>query len=193
MNKSLELQINSLRTVLGQSPIISEALKRAELLDLPSWYLSAGCISQTVWNHISGMPHHSHIKDLDLAYFDPDDLSYEAESQLVSKCQEIFDGVPIMVDLKNQARVHIWHEEHFGYAIRPYRSVEDAINSWPTTATCVGVRYLHGEFEVYAPYGLNDLFGMTIKPNKVNITEDIYIAKVTRWKDCWPQLDIVPW
>ena len=169
MNKSLELQINSLQTVLGQSPIISEALERPESLDLPSWYLGAGCISQTVWNHISGMPPHSHIKDLDLVYFDPYDLSYEAERQLVSECQEVFDGVPIMVDLKNQARVHIWHEEHFGYAIRPYRSVEDAINSWPTTATCVGVRYLHGEFEVYAPYGLNDLFGMTISQTRLTL------------------------
>ena len=193
MNKGLELQINSLRTALGQSPIISEALKRAESLDLPSWYLGGGCIAQTVWNHISGIPPHSYIEDLDLAYFDPDDVSYEAESQLISKCREVFDGVPITVDLKNQARVHIWHEEHFGYAIRPYQSVEDAINSWPTTATCVGVRYLHGGFEVYAPYGLNDLFGMTIKPNKVSITEDVYVAKVKRWKDCWPQLDVVPW
>ena len=193
MNESLESQINSLQTVLGHSPIISEALKRAQSLDLSSWYLGAGCISQTVWNHISGMPPHSNIKDLDLAYFDPHDLSYEAESELVSKCREVFDGIPITVDLKNQARIHIWHEEHFGYAIRPYRSVEDAINAWPTTATCVGVRYWHGEFEVYAPYGLNDLFGMIIRPNKVNITEDIYMAKVRRWEDCWPQLRAVPW
>lgn len=75
MNKGLELQINSLRTALGQSPIISEALKRAESLDLPSWYLGGGCIAQTVWNHISGIPPHSYIEDLDLAYFDPDDVS----------------------------------------------------------------------------------------------------------------------
>ena len=134
MNESPELQTDSLRTVLAQSPIISEALEHGESFDLPNWYLGAGCIAQTVWNHISGMPPHWQIKDLDFAYFDPDDLSYDAESHLVRKFQEELGGLSIPIDLKNQARVHIWHEKHFGYATRPYRSVEDAISSWPVTS-----------------------------------------------------------
>ena len=46
---------------------------------------------------------------------------------------------------------------------------------------------------MYAPYGLNDLFGMIVRPNKLQITEVIYQQKVTRWKTCWPSLQIVGW
>ena len=52
-----------------------------------------------------------------------------------------------------------WYDQHFGYRIEPYGSVEDAIKSWSATAPCVGVRYGHGKVTVYAPYGLADLLG----------------------------------
>ena len=77
--------------------------------------------------------------------------------------------------------------------IEPYPSIEAAISSWPTTATCIGVRMQRDDLIVYAPYGLNDLFDMIARPNKVQITEAIYIKKVDRWKTCWPKLQIIPW
>ena len=192
-NTDLISQVKSLEFILGQSAIVPKVLKRAEALSLPNWYLGAGCIAQTIWNYLSGKELTSHINDLDLVYFDQDDLTYEAENQRMDDAKELFKDVPIRIDVKNQARVHLWYEEHFGYPIESYQSVEDAINSWPTTATCVGVRYSENECIVYAPYGLNDLFGMIVKPNKVQITEDIYVRKVKRWKHCWPMLQIVPW
>ena len=155
--------------------------------------LAAGCIAQTVWNFLSGNPLSLHIKDLDLTYYDRDDLSYQAESKRIREALELFKEVPITVDVKNQARVHLWHEERFGYPIKPYTSVEDAINSWHATATCVGVRYCRDKFVVYAPYGLNDAFGMMVKPNKGKVTEDIYTEKAMRWKECWPMLHVAPW
>ena len=89
--------------------------------------------------------------------------------------------------------MHLRSQKHFHYSIQPYQSLEDAINHWPTTATCVGVQYVRNELFVYAPYGLNDLFGMVVRPNKLQITKEIYLKKVTRWKQCWPKLQIVPW
>ena len=50
-----------------------------------------------------------------------------------------------------------------------------------------------GEFIVYAPYGLNDLFGMIVRPNKVQITKEIYLNKVERWAKIWHKLKIIPW
>src|ERR1700730_3374080 len=38
------------------------------------------------------------------------------------------------------ARVHLWYEDRFGYALKPYLSSADAIATFPTTATAVGVR-----------------------------------------------------
>jgi hypothetical protein len=193
MDSEPESQIESLKLALWQSPVIPAVLDRAGSLGLPEWYLGAGCISQTVWNHISGQELTSCIDDLDLVYFDPNDVTYEGENQRVAEAQVLFNDLPIRVDVKNQARVHLWYEQHFGYRIEPYGSVEDAIRSWPTTATCVGVRYEHGDLTVYAPHGLNDLMGMVVRPNKVQVTEEVYVGKAERWKQCWPDLEIKPW
>ena len=84
-------------------------------------------------------------------------------------------------------------EAYFGYDITPYNSVEEAINTWPTTATSVGVRLVDNKLKVYAPFGLNDLFGMIVRANKAQITEKIYMEKVRKWSAKWPSLKIIPW
>ena len=84
-----------------------------------------------------------------------------------------------------------WYDQHFGYRIEPHGSVEDAIKSWSATAPCVGVRYGHGKVTVYAPYGLADLLGMVVRPNKVQVTKKVYLEKAKRWTRGWPDLQIV--
>jgi len=89
--------------------------------------------------------------------------------------------------------VHLWYKEHFGYDIKPYISVENAINTWPTTSTSIGIRIETQNLKIYAPFGLNDLFGMIIRVNKAQITEEIYNQKVNKWIKKWPTLKIIPW
>ena len=93
----------------------------------------------------------------------------------------------------NQARVHLWYEEHFGIQIKPYRSCEDAIATWPTTATSLGITLDSGEFRVYAPFGLDDLFNLVVRPNKKLIPRKVYEDKVARWNLHWPKLRIIGW
>ena len=81
----------------------------------------------------------------------------------------------------------------FGYAIEPYTSTEAAIRTWPTTATAVGVRMTRGVPFVFAPFGLQDLFGLVVRANRVQITRAIYERKVARWTRCWPSLTVLPW
>ena len=99
----------------------------------------------------------------------------------------------IELDVTNQARVHIWYPKQFGYSIQPYRSTEDAIGTWPTTATAIGVRPSGRGLEVWAPFGTDDLFNLVVRPNRVQITPAIYDAKVTRWVARWPSLVVLPW
>jgi uncharacterized protein len=77
--------------------------------------------------------------------------------------------------------------------IEPYSSSADAIATFPTTATSVGVRRVLGKFECCAPFGLDDLFGLVVKPDTRQITRAIYEAKVDRWRPIWPQLTFLPW
>ena len=89
--------------------------------------------------------------------------------------------------------LHLWYRQRFGYAIEPYTSTEAAIRTWPTTATAVGVRMTRGVPFVFAPFGLQDLFGLVVRANRVQITRAIYERKVARWTRCWPSLTVLPW
>ena len=103
-------------------------------------------------------------------------------------------GIPVAVDVKNQARVHLWYRQRFGYDIVPYTSIEDAVATWPTPATAVGVRLAHGRpVVVLAPRGLDDLLGLVVRANRVQITPQIYRSKVSRWTRHWPRLTVLAW
>ena len=80
-NQDILSQVRALERILRESPLISESLIRAESLSLPNWYLGAGCIAQTVWNHLCKMEPTAHIRDLDLVYFDSGDLSQDGEAR----------------------------------------------------------------------------------------------------------------
>lgn len=169
-------------------------LEQANKLGMPNWYLGAGGVVQTIWNVEHGFDPENGIKDYDLVYYDAGDTSYEAENVFIQRGRKLFKDIPVPVEIRNQARVHIWYEKHFGRPIDQYKSVEEAISTWPTTATSIGVRKnINGRFQVYAPFGLDDLFKMIVRANKVKITEKIYQDKVDRWIKFWPNLKVVPW
>ncbi|MDG6939870.1 MAG: nucleotidyltransferase family protein [Nitrososphaerota archaeon] len=179
--------------MLMKNQTITTILDRAPSLNMPDWYLAAGCIAQTAWNVMHGFPATAHIKDYDLVYFDPD-LSYDAENSYIEEGKKLFKDVDSRIEIKNEARVHLWYQDHFGYPITPYQSIEHAIDSWPTTATAIGVRRrADGRLQVYAPFGLDDLLSMTVRPNTKQINKEIYMDKTEKWSRLWPKLKIIPW
>ncbi len=184
--------IATLEARVRANPVLAGLLDRFDQVDLPDAWLAAGAIAQTVWNLAAGQPAGAGIKDVDLVHFDPSDLSADAEAAAERRIRAL---VPegIRVDVKNEARVHLWYAARFGYPIPPYASMADAIASFPTTATAVGVRCVEGRFEVAAPFGLDDLLGLIVRPNKRQITRAIYQAKVERWRPLWPALTVVEW
>ena len=182
-----------LELALRQNRSLSEMLECFDEIALPEAWLVAGSIAQTVWNVVCGQPAEFGIKDVDLVYFDRNDLSEEAEATHEQRLCDLFRQLPVSLDVKNEARVHLWYQAKFGYPIAPYSSSAEAIATFPTTASAVGVRRKAGKFECCAPFGLDDLFGLVVRPNKVQITSAIYEAKVERWRPIWPQLTFMPW
>lgn len=175
---------------LRGSSVLWECLERLAGLSLPDCYLGAGCVAQTVWNAAHAKPPAADISDYDVVYFD---AAEEGENDATASVRDAMAGLPVAVDVKNQARVHRWYRQRFGYDIVPYTSTEDAIETWPTTATAVGVRLAHGRPVVFAPYGLDDLLGLVVRANRVQITPEIYRGKVSRWTRQWPRLTVLPW
>jgi uncharacterized protein len=182
-----------LEAILATNPVVATVLERTPALDLPDWYLGAGAVANTVWNHIHGFDPEHGIDDYDLVYFDASDLSDDAEHDVRGRIDMLFADIDGPFHVTNEARVHLWYEEKFGTPIAPYASTADAITTWPTTATSIGVRRTVAGFEVCAPFGLDDLFALVVRPNPKQITEVVYHAKVARWRPLWPQLTIEPW
>ena len=188
------LQVSRLREYLSHNQVITAILQESASLAMANWYLGAGCIAQTVWILLHGFVPTFGIKDYDLVYYDASNLSLEAQTLHQGRANELFGHLHATVEVQNQARVHLWYAEHFGYEIAPYESAEAAINNWPTTATCVGVRTASaGDLHVYTPFGLTDLFNMIVRPNKRQITRELYDVKTERWTRLWPKLKRLPW
>jgi uncharacterized protein len=189
----LARQTDALEQILRTNPVVACLLDRLPELELPSWYLGAGAIAQTVWNHLHSFSATHAIADYDVVYYDAEDFSETGEQRIEGATTALVNAEGVRLDVTNEARVHLWYERRFGRPLAPYRSAEQAIATWPTTATSVGVRRARGDFVVCAPFGLADLFAMVVRPNTTLVDRAIYEAKAERWRRRWPQLTILQW
>jgi hypothetical protein len=169
-------------------------LRRAAGLGLPHWYVGGGAVAQTVWNALTGRDPLHGIRDFDLVYHDRTDLSWAAEDAVIRRGAEVFAGLPVEVEIRNQARVHLWYPERFGLPCPPVERTEDAIDRFPSIATAVGVRHEPaGGWTVHARHGIDDIFALLVRPNPVLCPRWVYEAKVERWLGSWPELTVEPW
>lgn len=192
INKTLEEQIFALQSILMQNEKLWKTLLCLQHSKIKNYYVAAGCINQTVLNYYHGYSFHYGIKDIDIVYFD-EDVSYEAEDIVIQDIHKLLKDVNIAFDVKNQARVHLWYQDKFGKKREPVASLEAGINDWGASITSIGVRLENDKLIVYAPYGLNDLFSMIVRPIKHNFDKEHYIIRAEKWKAKWPKLTVFPW
>jgi hypothetical protein len=166
-------------------------LGRWHRLALPDGWLVAGCLFQTVWNQRSGHAAEAHIKDYDIFYFDGLDLSEAAERAVQARVDDLLGDLGVEIEAKNQARVHLWYEAHFGYPYEPLHGAKDGIERFLVPATCVGVRPEGDGWEVYAPYGLALLYDGVLSPNPRIDHRPLFDAKARSYRDRWPWLRVV--
>ena len=176
--------------IVQQTGFLREVFDRAQELNLPNWRVVSGALYNTVWNHLTGRPEGYGIKDIDLLYFDKD-TSWEAENAVIASATGFPNHPP--VELRNQARVHLWFAKHFGYEITPITSVEDGIDRFASKTHAVGLRLENGKYNLYAPYGLRSIFEMKVLPNPLQDNKATHEAKGARQKAMWPELEIVAW
>lgn len=156
-------------------------------LALPQGWLVAGCLFQTVWNLQAGRDPHEGIKDYDLFWHDPSDLSAAHEARVQREVEALVAGRGITVEACNQARVHLWYEAHFGRPCAPLRSAEDGIARFLVPSTCVGVR----PGEVCAPHGLHDLYAGRLAQNPLTPWPELDVAKAASYRRRWPWLHCI--
>jgi hypothetical protein len=156
-----------LTAILRATPPLMRVLSVARHLCLPDWLLFSGAVYQPVINHLTGRPFDYGIKDYDLAYFDASDLSYESEDAVIRGVKAAFDEpLRSTVEVRNQARVHLWFEAKFGEAYEPLSCTAEALERFTSPTFAVGVRLEPDErLHIDAPFGLADLFALRLRPN----------------------------
>lgn len=157
-------------------------------LKLPQGTLTAGCLVQTVWNLKSGNEPDWAIKDYDVFYFDANDLSWEAEDALIQNAREMLGDLADKVEIRNQARVHLWYQQKFGSPCPPLTRVEDGIDRYLIACTQFGIGI--GSGEVYAPDGFDDMRNGTLRINPNNPQTDLFLRKCEDYKTRWPWLSV---
>jgi hypothetical protein len=191
---SPEQQRAELVAIIRSEDWLMDALRNARHLDVEDDWIVAGAIYNTVWNRLTGRPSLQGIRDIDLFYFDPEDLSYEAEDRIIRKGAHIFAGSPVPVEIRNQARVHLWFGRHFGFEIEPLRNCRDSISRFASVSYCVGVRLDdEDQVDVFAPHGLADLFSFRIRPNRFCDNRLTHEKKAARALSLWPELTVDAW
>lgn len=161
-----------------------------DALELPDAWLVAGCLFQTVWNLECNRAPEDGIKDYDIFYFDGDDLSAQAEMRRQAHVDRVLGPLGAPVEVKNQARVHLWYEEHFGYPYEKLANAKAGIDRFLVPCTCVGVRPQAGEYEVYAPNGLAILYAGVLTPNPLVPHVPLFREKAASYRNRWGWLQV---
>ena len=168
------------------NPFNGAILDRLPDLGLSQPWLVAGCLYQAVWNRLGGRPPAENVKDYDIFYWD-EDTSWEAEDAVIRRGAALLADLGVEVEFKNQKRVPIWYPQRFGADYPPVSKARDGIDRFQVLCTCVG---LTPAGELYAPYGLDDLYAGRLETNPATPTPGRALEKMQSYRARWPWLTI---
>jgi hypothetical protein len=182
-----------LDAIVRGAPGLMWVLRVARDLDLPDWLVFSGAVYQPVLNHLTGRAPDYAIKDYDLAYFDAADTSYEAEDLVIRNVAAAFDPpFDTLVEVRNQARVHLWFEAKFGEPYAPLRCSAEALERFVSPTNAVGVRLERDDrLTIVAPLGLEDLFALRLRPNPRRPNNKGFARAAASIAGRWPEVEVV--
>lgn len=189
MTQTLE---HRLEDILRAAPTMMTVLALARELDLPDWLIVSGAVYQRVWNHLTGREPDYGVRDYDVVYFDPD-TGWDAEDVHIKRAAALFPApLADLVEVRNQARVHLWFEDHFGEPYEPLSSSAEALGRFVAPAFGVGVRLeADDRLTIAAPFGLDDLFAMRLRPNPDRPLAKGWVKTTTSARTRWPEVTVV--
>ncbi|MFP7296877.1 nucleotidyltransferase family protein [Neobacillus niacini] len=166
-----------------------EIIKAASTLNLPDWWVCAGFVRAKIWDTLHGFNKRTETQDVDVIYFDQENVDENFEKELENKLVSMMPSIPWSV--KNQARMHIINN------LPPYTSSVDAISRFPETATALGIKLdEENNLVLTAPWGLEDVLHFEVKPTPY-FTETKELAAIyeerlvkKNWKSIWHKIKV---
>ena len=182
----------ALRRIIQNTPWFMHALRAVRSVAPPEACIGSGAVRNAVWDALHAYSAPSFLADVDVAYFDPDDLSEATEERYEKRLKKLRPD--LTWDVKNQAAVHLWFHKVFGHEVEPLRSMRDAVATWPETALAVAVGLrADGAITIAAPLGLDDLFSMVVRRNPRRVSVETYQRRIAEkmYSKRWPRVRIV--
>ena len=172
--------------LLKQDPVRWHALDIVAGLNIETACIGAGFVRNLVWDHLHGLPSDCRSHDIAVLWFDRERATPEADLELEQTLRERDAGFDWSV--KNQARMHIRNRDE------PYFDVGHAMSFWPETATAIAARRHGDDCELIAPFGLDDLTNMVLRPtseanHKVTAVETR--LREENWQTRWPRVTVI--
>ena len=185
-------RVNELIDRLHCEPWLMQALDAVAASGLPDAWIGAGVIRDVVWGQLHDGFDAAHVRDIDVVFFDPADLSERRDRSADERLAALLDR---RWEATNQAAVHTWYPVYFGGpAVPAFTCVHDAVGTWPETATCVAVRNTPAGMDVCAPYGLADLLDGVWRRNPARVSVEFSAARLSRQRVAqrWPSVAVIP-
>ncbi len=174
---------------VAANPVAMTVLERARGMALPDHALMAGAVYQAVWNALTGRDPAYGVSDYDLGYFDASDLGEAAEDLVIKAGAAVFADLDAIVEIRNQARVHLWFGAKHGVTLAPHTSTTDAVAHFASHTHAVAVRLgAAGGMQVLAPFGLEQLFSLHVRPIDALADRSGWNAKCRRQHRLWPEI-----
>jgi len=191
---SPDAQRNALEAIIRSSPLLMEVLVGLRDDGLPDHLLVAGAIYNLVWNRLTGRPDVTGINDIDVFYYDASDTGWDAEDVVIKRLDTRFAHLPLPVQVRNQARVHLWFPQKFGTPFQPLTSSAEMLGRYASKTHSVGARLeANDTMTIVAPFGLDHIFSMRIVPNPVLDNKKAHETKAARAQSMWPEVTVLPW
>jgi hypothetical protein len=175
------------QAILTADPLRRHVLDLVGSLGLPDCWIGAGFIRNAVWDNLHGKAPFRPVGDVDVLWFDRGRTDASEDRKLEATLRAMVPSIDWSV--KNQARMHRRNDDP------PYASATDAMRHWPETATAVAARQAgSAEYEIAAPFGLEDLFTLVLRPTPRFAGEKYLIfrdrVRTKRWLETWPLLRV---
>ena len=180
----MQMLEDKLAQLLAKDPIRVQALQYVRSLDLPDCYIAAGFVRNLVWDHLHQKHNPTPLNDLDVVYFDLNELDEQAYLKYEAQLNALMPELNWQV--RNQANMHLRNGDE------PYQSTLDAMSYWPEKETAVAARLSeNSQIECISAFGFESLFEgqVTYNPKR---TLTLFQSRVEskNWLITWPQLQV---
>ncbi|STQ89142.1 nucleotidyltransferase family protein [Iodobacter fluviatilis] len=167
---------------LKADPVRCQALRQAADLELPDWCIAAGFVRNLVWDRLHDYAEPTPLADIDLIYFNAEDISEEVDRAL-ERC--LMQNSDLLWSVKNQARMHSRNGD------APYLNTLDAMSYWPELETAIGVS-LASDPVFISPFPLENLrdLQITLNPKRPKISDFEARVAEKKWLEIWPKLQV---